>query len=135
MSFYFGPRNNALRRVQFAAAASFFDQLLPRDAAQSEGQNFFDQRVDLTRTPPRNLADHFLDSAQDAKGGDARIAGADQVHLHSQVQGTLDGVSDALVEFQDPQIEITVETHRVVEQDVSQLALRQHEIHHALEVV
>src|ERR1700691_6233474 len=61
MSFYFGPRNNALRRVQFAAAASFFDQLLPRDAAQSEGQNFFDQRVDLTRTPPRNLAEQFLE--------------------------------------------------------------------------
>src|SRR5262245_13691634 len=101
MSFYFRPGKMALRSQQLAAPAGLFEQLGPRHAAQSEGQNFLDQGVDLTRTPTRDLPHHLLDSAQDAIGGDAGVAGTHQVHLYPQVERTLDGVSDALVELQD----------------------------------
>src|SRR5580704_10878800 len=102
MSFYFRARNSARRGLQFAAPAGLFEQLRSPDAAQSEGQNFLDQRIDLTRTPPRDLADHFLDSSQDAKGRNARVAGTYHIHLHPQVQGALNGVSDTLIEFKNP---------------------------------
>src|SRR5579863_993813 len=102
MSFYFRARNSPRWCLQFAAPASLFQQLRAPDAAQSEGQNFLDQRIDLTRPPPRDLADHFLDSSQDAKCRNAGVAGTYHIHLHSQVQGALNGVSDTLIEFQNP---------------------------------
>src|SRR5262249_4585648 len=84
--------------------------------------------------PPCDLADHFLDPAQYAIRRDPRIARTHQVHLHAQVERTLNRVGNPLVELEDPQIEITIETHRVVQQNIGQLTLGQHEIHHALEV-
>src|SRR5271163_2584950 len=104
MSFYFRPKKRTRRRQQLAAPAGFFEQLLARHAAQSEGQDLFDQRVDLARAPACDLADHLLDSAKDAIGGDARVARTYQVHLHAKVQRALDGVGDTLVELQDLQI-------------------------------
>src|SRR5579871_237748 len=135
MSFYFGAKNKTLAARQFAAPTRFLEQLRPRHAAQPEGENFLDQRIDLARPPPCDLPDDLLDPPKDAVRRDARVARPHQAHLHAQVERTLDGVGDALIELEYPQVQLAVETYRMVQQDVRQLALGQDEVQHPLEIL
>src|ERR1700722_14374261 len=120
MSFYFRAKKRALGDLQFAAPPRFFEQFGTRHSAKPEGQNFLDQRIDRTRTLPCDPTHYLLYSAEDAKGGDACVAGSHQIHLHSQIERALDGVRDALIELLDPQIKFAVETDRVAEQNICQ---------------
>src|SRR5271166_555779 len=97
-------------------------------------QDFFDQAVDVGRGLTRKLGDRLLNPSQDAIRVGSRVALAHQAHGDSQVQRALNLRRNAIVKGLDADVEVGVETQSMTQQDVGQVALVEHKVHHAAQI-
>src|ERR1700683_1204832 len=112
-----------------------FEQFRARNSAQSEIENLLHHRLRIMRTGARQNPDQLFDTAEDAIRNRASIAFAHQAHFDSQIERALDHLRDAIVKLANLRVELTIESRRMIEEDVGQLALLQNESDDAAQIV
>src|SRR6185437_12450657 len=120
----------------FARCAGLTGQpFRPRHTAQAEIQNFLSESADVAPSIARGLPDDLLDPAQNTVGNGSRIAATHEVHFDSEVEGTLNLIGHLLVKVANPGVEVAIEAHRMVEQNIGEFALGQDEVQHTREII
>src|SRR5262245_45710129 len=123
MSVYFPANKKCQFAASLAARRHDREQFRTRHATKTEIENLLNQFTGVIDAAAGQQPYHLFDRSQDAVCDGAGMGSANQPHLDSQIERTLDECGDAIIEVENPRVEFTVETGRVIQQYVGQLAL------------